>query len=143
MLSCVHGFVSPRLGQGLIGNRLDLIGNVKRVHLFFVVNGLLLLELFFLVQHDPAFRHPVEIYVPPVVAATLANIAFLGILENKLRRSRGAREPASVGKSEKILEKIVILNLWLQIGVLRLMVYLVTLLVIVLSAVFLYQIAFP
>ena len=126
----------------MIGNRLDLIGNVKRVHLFFVVNGLLLLELFFLIQHDTTFRHPAEIFVPPVVGATLANLVFLGVLENKLRRSRAAREPDSVGKSEKILEKIVILNLWIQIGVLRFMVFLVTLLVCTLSAVFLYQIAF-
>jgi hypothetical protein len=118
--------------------RIDIPSTVKKAHYFFIVDGGLFLELFFLVQSS--FLVPYQWLIAVFVSLAAAmNILFVGVFETALRKMNGVRDAGAVIESGNIPEKVAILDLWLQIGKLRLAVFLSAILVNFLSAVYLYH----
>lgn len=119
-------------------NRIDVSSTVRKAHYFFIVDGGLLLEMFYLTRSTILAPYQWILAIPVLLAAVM-NILFLRAFEKTLKHMRPAREPDAIPRCGTISEKIAVLHLWLHLGRLRLKVFVVAILVNLLSMVCLYR----
>ena len=118
--------------------RIDLPSTVRKVHYFFIVDGGLFLEVFYLVQTSILLPYKYVLAIPVILAALL-NLLFLGVFETSLRKVRHLSDAEVVTRCRSIPEKVALLDLWVQLGRLRFGVFLATILVNILSLAYLYH----
>jgi hypothetical protein len=113
------------------------LSTVRKAHYFFIVTGAFFLELFYLLQSKIYVPHGVVAVL--VLLAALGNLLFLRLFEQSLKGGKALPDADAVLRSHTIPEKIAVLQLWFQLGRLRLAVFVAVLLVNLLSAVYFYQ----
>jgi hypothetical protein len=120
-------------------SRLDLPRTTKIAETLCILDGVLLLELFLIMQSENHRWDPFGLLVVLLVMAGVLNIGFLFMFELTCRKASAARDAHAVAAISRISEKIVILDLWIRMGALRLAVFAATVATNLLVAILLYQ----